>query len=156
MPSRKRTAYLERYDRPGTESGWHFLTGEQASIAALCSAIGFRYTQDPQTKLYTHAAGRGRGDERRGRFALFLWNRLSAQGARASSSSRRSAGRVGSPIGRLLLLCYDYDRATGKYTLSILRLDPRAGHGDGRFAHGVSVRDVSPRNAWPPTGEQGR
>jgi protein SCO1 len=33
-----------------------------------------------------------------------------------------SAGRVGSPIGRLLLLCYDYDQATGKYTLSILRL----------------------------------
>ena len=35
---------------------------------------------------------------------------------------RASAGRVGSPIGRLLLLCYDYDAATGKYTLSILRL----------------------------------
>ena len=32
------------------------------------------------------------------------------------------AGRVGSPIGRLLLLCYDYDAATGKYTLSILRM----------------------------------
>ncbi len=35
---------------------------------------------------------------------------------------RARAGRVGSPIGRLLLLCYDYDAATGKYTLSILRL----------------------------------
>ena len=31
-------------------------------------------------------------------------------------------GRIGSPIGNLLLLCYDYDAATGKYTLSILRL----------------------------------
>ena len=30
--------------------------------------------------------------------------------------------QIGSPIGRLLLLCYDYDAATGKYTLSILRL----------------------------------
>ena len=35
---------------------------------------------------------------------------------------RARAGRIGSPIGRLLLLCYDYDAATGKYTLSILRL----------------------------------
>ena len=35
---------------------------------------------------------------------------------------RAKAGRIGTPIGRLLLLCYDYDAATGKYTLSILRL----------------------------------
>ena len=53
----KKTAYLERYDRPGTESGWHFLTGEQASITALAETIGFRYTYNPQTKLFTHAAG---------------------------------------------------------------------------------------------------
>ena len=39
-----------------------------------------------------------------------------------SQIKQASAGRVGSPIGRLLLLCYDYDAATGKYTLSILRL----------------------------------
>ena len=37
----KRTAYLERYDRPGTESGWHFLTGEKPSIAALCECDRF-------------------------------------------------------------------------------------------------------------------
>ena len=35
---------------------------------------------------------------------------------------RARPGAIGSPIGRLLLLCYDYDAATGKYTLSILRL----------------------------------
>ena len=57
MALAKKTVYLERYDRPGTESGWHFLTGEQASIAALAEKIGFRYTFNPQTKLFTHAAG---------------------------------------------------------------------------------------------------
>jgi protein SCO1/2 len=35
---------------------------------------------------------------------------------------RARAGQIGSPVGRLLLLCYDYDAVTGKYTLSILRL----------------------------------
>ena len=34
----KKAAYLERYDRPGTESGWHFLTGEPDSIAALAES----------------------------------------------------------------------------------------------------------------------
>src|SRR5438309_1911850 len=33
-----------------------------------------------------------------------------------------SAGRIGTPIARLLLLCYDYDAAAGKYTLAIVRL----------------------------------
>ena len=117
----KRTAYIERYDRAGTESGWHFLTGEGASITALCRAIGFRYTQDAQTKLYTHAAGvvvvTSDGVVSRYFFGIdFPPKELERELKQAS------AGRVGSPIGRLLLLCYDYDRATGKYTLSILRL----------------------------------
>ena len=30
-----------------------------------------------------------------------------------------SASKIGSPIDRLLLFCYDYDPATGKYTLAI-------------------------------------
>jgi protein SCO1/2 len=117
----KRTAYLERYDRPGSESGWHFLTGDEASIAALSSAIGFRYTRDPRTKLYTHAAGvvvaTSDGVVSRYFFGIdFPPKELQLEVERAK------AGRVGTPIGRLLLLCYDYDRATGKYTLSILRL----------------------------------
>ena len=45
----KKQAILERYGRPGTEAGWHFLTGEQASIDALTRAAGFRYAWDPQS-----------------------------------------------------------------------------------------------------------
>ncbi len=30
----KRAAYLERYGRPGSQKGWHFLTGDRDSIAA--------------------------------------------------------------------------------------------------------------------------
>jgi protein SCO1/2 len=33
-----------------------------------------------------------------------------------------SAGKVGSPVARVLLFCYDYDAATGRYTLAIVRL----------------------------------
>jgi protein SCO1/2 len=121
MAASARAASLERYDRPGSESGWHFLTGQEASIAAVASAIGFRYTRDPQTKLYTHAAGlvvvTSDGVVSRYFFGIdFPPKELQLEVEQAR------AGRVGSPIGRLLLLCYDYDQATGKYTLSILRL----------------------------------
>ena len=81
--------------------------------------------------------------------ALFLRHRFPAQGAQLELEQAR-AGRVGSPIGRLLLLCYDYDAATGKYTLVDPAADPRAGDGDGRCAGGLPVRDVSPRSQRAP------
>ena len=39
----KKANYLQRYRRPNTANGWHFLTGDEASIQALTSAVGFRY-----------------------------------------------------------------------------------------------------------------
>ncbi len=117
----KRTAYLERYDRPGTEAGWHFLTGDEDSIAALASAVGFRFTRDPQTKLYTHAAGVVVATSD-GVISRYFFGIDYPPKELEQELEQASAGRVGTPIGRLLLLCYDYDRATGKYTLSILRL----------------------------------
>jgi protein SCO1 len=117
----KKAAYLERYDRPGSESGWHFLTGDRAAIAALAEAIGFRYAYNPRTKLFTHAAGVVIATPD-GRVARYFYGIDFPPRELQSELAGARAGRVGSPIGRLLLLCYDYDAATGKYTLSIVRL----------------------------------
>lgn len=117
----KKAAALERYDRPGTEAGWHFLTGDEASIAALARAIGFRYTYNPRTKLYAHAAGVVIATPD-GRIARYFYGIDFPPKDLQTELERARTGRVGNPIGRLLLLCYDYDAATGKYTLSILRL----------------------------------
>lgn len=57
LASAKKQAYVEQYDRPGSADGWHFLVGDQPAITALTAAIGFRYTFNPQTALYAHAAG---------------------------------------------------------------------------------------------------
>src|SRR5260370_24336336 len=46
--------YLSRYRRPTSEQGWHFLTGKQDQIAALASAVGFRYAWDPQIQQFAH------------------------------------------------------------------------------------------------------
>jgi protein SCO1 len=121
LAGQKKAAYLERYDRAGTESGWHFLTGTEATIAALTRAIGFRYTYNPETKLYAHAAGVVivTAD---GRLARYFYGIDFPPKELQTELVQARAGRIGTPIGRLLLLCYDYDAATGKYTLSILRL----------------------------------
>jgi len=121
LASKKKAAYLDRYGRPGTESGWHFLTGGPSSIAALTETIGFRYTYNPQTKLFAHAAGIVVVTPD-GRLSRYYFGIDYPAKDLQTEIQRARGGRIGSPIGNLLLLCYDYDAATGKYTLSILRL----------------------------------
>lgn len=121
LASRKKAAYLERYGRPEGASGWHFLTGRPDSIDVLSKALGFRYTYDPVKKVYSHAAGIVfvTPDGRLSRYYYGLDYPVRDVEHELAGSRK---GRIGTPLRRLLLLCYDYDAATGKYTLSILRV----------------------------------
>lgn len=122
----KKIGYLERYDRPGTESGWKFLTGRKEAIDALCDAVGFQYVQNPTTKQFAHAAGIVVLTPE-GRTSQYFFG-IDYPPKEVDAAVRAAAeGRIGSKIGALLLLCYDYDAATGKYTLSIVRLLRTAG-----------------------------
>jgi protein SCO1/2 len=121
LAGRKREAYLERYDRPGGERGWHFLVGDREPIDELCRTVGFRYRFNPNTGLYAHAAGIVVVTPD-GRVARYFYGIDYPPKDLENEIKRAATGRIGSPIGRLLLLCYDYDAATGKYTLSIVRL----------------------------------
>jgi protein SCO1/2 len=117
----KKQAYVEQYDRPGSANGWHFLVGDQPAIEALTAAIGFRYTYNAQTKLYAHAAGVVIVTPD-GKISRYFYGIDFPPKELEVELGQARTGRIGSPIGRLLLLCYDYDAATGKYTLSIMRL----------------------------------
>ena len=57
LAAAKKKAYLERYKRPEAAQGWHFLTGEQASIDALTKAAGFSYVWDERPQQFAHASG---------------------------------------------------------------------------------------------------
>lgn len=115
----KKAAFVGRYNRPGAEKGWHFLTGDQANIAALAKTVGFRYTYNPETKLYAHAAGLVITTPQ-GRLARYIYGVDFPPNDLKFALMEASAGKIGSPIAKLLLLCYHYDAAAGKYTLAIL------------------------------------
>ena len=51
----KKDAYVEEYGRPGSESGWHFLTGEQPEIDRLMEAVGFRAVWDERQQQFALA-----------------------------------------------------------------------------------------------------
>ena len=87
----------------------------------MARAIGFRYTYNPQTKLYAHAAGIVVVTPD-GRLSRYYYGIDYPARDLQAEIKRAGSGRIGSPVSGLLLFCYDYDAATGKYTLSIVRL----------------------------------
>jgi protein SCO1 len=118
----KKAAYLNRYQRHGTEQGWHFLTGPESSIAALTDAVGFRYAYDPGIDQYAHAAS-VMVLTPEGRMArYFLGIEFSARDLRFGLVEA-SKGRIGSAIERAVITwCYHYDPKKGKYGLITMRL----------------------------------
>ena len=121
MAAAKKQDTLERYRRPGTAAGWHFLTGEEPSITALTRAVGFRYAYDPKTKLYAHASGILVLTPQ-GRISRYFYGIEYAPRDLRLGLVEASANKIGSPVDRILLFCYRYDPATGKYGALVMRL----------------------------------
>jgi protein SCO1/2 len=114
LASAKKQAYVERYGRPETADGWHFLTGREENIRALANAVGFRYEYDESIKQYAHGAGVELLTPKGVIARYFYGIEYSPRDIRLGIIEA-SEERIGSPIDSVLLLCYHYDPATGKY-----------------------------------------
>ncbi len=121
MAVAKKHTFLDRYRRPGASEGSHFLTGDAAAIAALTRAAGFRFAYDPKTNLYTHASGILVLTPR-GRISRYFYGIEYAPRDLRLGLVEASANKIGSPVDRLLLFCYHYDPATGKYGALVIRM----------------------------------
>ena len=91
LASGKKKAQVDRYKRPGRTAGWHFLTGEEASIKALTDAAGFHYVWDDKTQQFAHPSGIIVVDARRPAVALLLRDRVRV--ARREVRADRVVGR---------------------------------------------------------------
>jgi protein SCO1/2 len=110
----KKQMYLRRYGRANTANGWHFLTGDESNIKALTDAAGFHYKYDPKTDQFTHASGIMilTPDGRMSRY--FYGVEYSPRDIRLGLVEA-SQDKIGTPVDAILLFCYHYDPATGKY-----------------------------------------
>jgi protein SCO1 len=121
LAAQKKAAYLERYKRPQSAQGWHFLTGTQASIDQLTKAVGFRYAYDERIGQYAHGAGIELLTPE-GVLAKYYYGiEFSARDIRLGLIDA-SKERIGTPIDDVLLLCYHYDPATGTYGAAVLEM----------------------------------
>lgn len=122
----KKASYVKQYKRAGAEQGWHFLTGDTASIRQLTQAAGFRYTYDPATDQFAHASGIMVVTPQ-GKMARYFY------GIEYSGRDLRLAlveaaeNKIGSPVDALLLYCFHYDPLTGKYGIVIMNVLRLAG-----------------------------
>lgn len=126
LAKEKKTHYLDAYGRESARSGWHFLTGSHESIDRLCDAIGFRAKLDPRTGEYAHAACSivCTPDGRIARYLLGIDYRPRDLRLALVEASQNTIGSVSDQV---LLFCFMYDPATGKYGLAIQRLIRAAG-----------------------------
>jgi protein SCO1 len=118
--STKKAAYIMRYKKPNASASWHFLTGKQASIDRLTKAAGFRYAWDADTKQFAHPTGVIVLTPD-GRLARYLFGIEYGPRDLRYAIVEASDGKVGSPVDSLLLYCYHYDPATGRYGFAIMR-----------------------------------
>jgi protein SCO1/2 len=115
----KKEKYVKRYGRFGAASGWHFLTAPESAIRKITNAAGFQYAYDIGTNQFAHGTVLmvATAD---GRLSRYLFGfEYKARDLRLALTEA-SQGRIGGAAEQILLLCFHYDPATGKYSRSAM------------------------------------
>ncbi|MBM4267368.1 MAG: SCO family protein [Deltaproteobacteria bacterium] len=116
---RLREAALSKYGRDGTDDGWHFLTGDADAIRELTSAVGYRYARDEKTGEFAHPSGVvvATAD---GKISRYLFGIDPAPRDLRLALIESSDGKIGTPVDQVLLFCFRYDPAHGRYSAATL------------------------------------
>jgi len=126
LAAAKKAEILKRYGRPDAAAGWHFLTGSQASITALTNAAGFHYQLDEKTAQFAHATAIMVLTPT-GKLAQYYYGVEFPPKDLRLSLIQASDNKIGTLADAVLLYCFHYDPATGKYSLIISRVIQLAG-----------------------------
>jgi protein SCO1/2 len=112
----KKATYLDRYQRPGSERGWHFLTGDEATIKRVTDTAGFQFAGDAASQQFAHASGIIVTTPD-GKLSRYLFGIEYPPRDLKFALMESSAGKIGSVVDQVLLYCYHYEPATGSYSL---------------------------------------
>lgn len=117
----KRDHYAHSYSSGDGVSGWHFLTGSEASIKSVMDSLGFRYRWDEATKMFVHASGVMLITPE-GRVSRYLYGVEYEPKDLKLGLIESSHDQIGSPVDQVLLFCYHYDPTTGRYGATVINL----------------------------------
>ena len=122
----KKAAYLGRYKRPGSESGWHFLTGSDHEIAALTRAVGFRYAYNAKAGQFAHASGVMVATPE-GRLSHYFYGIEYGPRDLRLALVDASDHKIGTAVDQVLLACFHYDPSSGRYSMAVMTAVRAAG-----------------------------
>ena len=124
--AKKKAEIRHRYNRPGAAAGWHFLVGQQPQITALANAAGFQYAYDSNTQQFAHSTAIMVLTPQ-GKIAQYYYGIDYPPSDLRLALVAASSEKIGTPVDELLLYCYHYDPAKGKYSATIVRVLRLAG-----------------------------
>lgn len=113
---KKKASYMKVYNRPGTEHGWSFLTGDEATIQALTAALGFKFKWNADANEWAHASA-AIVITPDGKISRYLPGIMFDPKDVKLAINEASNGKVGTFVDQLVLYCFQYNPHQSKYTL---------------------------------------
>ena len=126
LASQKKAVYTQRYGRPGTGEGWHFLTGEAPAIDALTESVGFNYVYDETEGQFVHGSAIMIISPKGTVSHYFFGIEYPSEDIRLAliESSEEKLGNV---FDQIMLYCFNYDPEQGRYGVAIMNTIRLAG-----------------------------
>lgn len=121
MAGESKASTLQRYGRPETADGWHFLTGDEADIRRVADAAGFGFEYLPSTDEYAHASGIMIVTPE-GQLSQYFYGIEYPPKDVRLALVEASSNQIGSLVDQILLYCYRYDPQVGRYTALTMRI----------------------------------
>jgi protein SCO1 len=122
--------FLREMGHPEAEPAVHFLTGSEASIAAISASTGFHYVRVPgpdgKMDQFAHSSVIMFATPD-GRISKYLSGIDYPPRDIRMSLLDASAKRISNPVDLLILYCCNYNPAVGRYSVSIMRVMGIAG-----------------------------
>ncbi len=112
----KRESLLSQYGRADAAHGWHFLLGDEAQIARVTGAVGYRFHYDEETHQFAHP-GALILLQPNGHVSRYLYGLEYPPADIRLGLLEASQGKLISTVEQVLMFCYRYDAHQGKYVI---------------------------------------
>jgi protein SCO1/2 len=117
----RRRGYLQSMGRTDAGPDWPFLVGTAAATRRLSDAVGFYFKKDEVSGEWAHMAAVFVLTPD-GKVSRYLYGIEYAPKDLRLSLVEAAEGKIGTAVDQVLLYCYQYDAATGRYGAAVMRL----------------------------------
>lgn len=121
LAAAKKDSYLAIMGRKDFLNNLHFLTAQEGPVKSLANQVGFRYRWDEDEQQYAHASA-AIVVTPSGKLSRYFAGIVFDPKTVRLSLIEAGQGRVGTFVDQLILYCFHYDAALGKYTVTAFNI----------------------------------